>query len=87
MDRVAPDVSRGELWALTPQVIRDALPDVPWSLQRLHALDLPVVQVPVADLLWGLDLPVWQNDGRRFQVTPRQVLDDPEQFPHEASLP
>lgn len=67
--------------AMTPAVIRDTLPMVPGDLGRLHTLDLPVQPTRVADLAWLPDLPVWQLDGVRFQVSPRQVRAHPARFP------
>jgi hypothetical protein len=80
-DRAAPAVSWDELVAMTPPAIRQALPMVPWDIGRLHALDLPVRSVPVGDLVWLLDLPLWQLNGIRFQVSPAQVRADPDRFP------
>lgn len=51
--------------------------DFHWDLELLHALDLPVVELPVADLAHHLDLPFWAYDDRPFQVTPHQVAADP----------
>jgi hypothetical protein len=51
--------------------------DFHWDLELLHALDLPTVDLPVADLAHHLDLPFWAYDDRPFQVTPRQVAADP----------
>jgi hypothetical protein len=80
-DRRAPDVSWQQLQAATPAAIRDAVPDVPWRLEALWRLTLPVRRIPIADLDWTFDLPLWQRDGVRFQVTPRAVLADPGAFP------
>lgn len=80
-DRSAPGVSWDELLAMTPEVIRETLPMVPWNIQKLQALGLPVQRVAVQELAWLLDLPVWQMNGVRFQVSPRQVRDDPAGFP------
>jgi len=66
---------------MTPAVIRDTLPMVPWNIRKLWELDLPVRRVPVAELAWLFGLPLWQLDGVRFQVSPRQVRDDPAGFP------
>lgn len=41
--------------------------------------------VQVEHLAWLLDLPLWQLDGARFQVSPRQVRDDPASFPDHSS--
>lgn len=74
-------VSGEELLAMTPAVIRETLPMVPWNIRRLWALDLPVRQVEVEELAWLLDLPLWQLSGTRFQVSPSQVRADPARFP------
>jgi hypothetical protein len=82
-DRAAPRVSRDELLAMMPEVIRETLPTVPWSLRELWRLELPVRPVAVEDLAWLFELPLWQMDGARFQVSPRQVRDEPARFPDQ----
>jgi hypothetical protein len=37
--------------------------------------------VAVDDLAWLFDLPLWQDNGRRFQVSPAQVRANPARFP------
>lgn len=80
-DRVAPRVTRDELLAMMPGVLRETLPLVPWKIERLWRLELPVRRIAVQELAWLLDLPLWQLNGERFRVTPRQVWDDPQRFP------
>jgi hypothetical protein len=80
-DRAAPRVSRDELLAMTPEIIRQALPKVPWDIRKLWALDRPVRRVAVADLECLFGLPLWQLDGRRFQVSPGLVRAEPGRFP------
>jgi hypothetical protein len=80
-DRAAPRVSWDALVAMTPEVIRQTLPMVPWNIHKLWALDLPVQRAKVAELAWLLDLPLWQKNGTRFQVSPAQVRADPDGFP------
>ncbi|TCC43013.1 hypothetical protein [Kribbella sindirgiensis] len=60
-----------------PAVLTAYILDFHWDVERLHALDLPTVELPVADLAHHLDLPFWAYDDRPFQVTPRQVAADP----------
>ncbi|BCJ35355.1 hypothetical protein Athai_28580 [Actinocatenispora thailandica] len=79
-DRAAPGVSWEELVADTPAMVRAALPMLRWRLDLLWQLRLPVQRLAVAQFDWLLDLPLWQRDGRRFQVTPRQVLAAPDRF-------
>ncbi|WP_143220989.1 ParB N-terminal domain-containing protein [Actinomadura sp. CNU-125] len=66
---------------MTPDVLKETLPFVPWKIERLWALELPVRHIAVQELEWSFDLPLWQLNGERFQVTPRQVRDDPQRFP------
>jgi hypothetical protein len=63
-------VSWDQLIAMTPPVIRQTLAMVPWNIHKLHQLDLAVQAVAVDDLAWLFDLPLWQDNGRRFQVSP-----------------
>ena len=81
-DRSAPDVSYDDLMAGMPPALHDALVTSPWKLERLHRLELPVEQLALSDLLWLLDLPLWQLDGVRFRVRPHDVLAQPQAFPH-----
>jgi hypothetical protein len=82
-DRSAPDVSFEELLALMPESMREVFPSTRWQLGKLWALDLRVEPIEVADLLWMLDLPLWQLNGERFKVTPNQVAATPMNFrPH-----
>jgi hypothetical protein len=70
---------------MTPPVIRQTLPMVPWNIHKLHQLDLAVQPVAVDGLAWLFDLPLWQDNGRRFQVSPAQVRADPARFPDHMS--
>ena len=56
--------------------------DFAWDRKRLWSLDLPVSQVPVAELDWHLELPMWAFEGRPFVLTPKEVAQNPEVF-HE----
>ena len=79
-DRAAPDLTWDELVGSMPAALTDVLPLVPWRLDLLHALDLPVRQVPLDELSWQFVLPLWQLDGDRFQVSPYDVAADPVRY-------
>ena len=51
-----------------------------WTEETLWRLDLPIEEVPVATFDWLLDVPIWRWQGRRFQLSVRQVLNDPERY-------
>ena len=63
-----------------PESMREVFPSTRWQLGKLWALDLRVEPIEVADLLWMLDLPLWQLNGERFKVTPNQVAATPMNF-------
>jgi hypothetical protein len=78
--------TRTETWAdiapLVPAELAPFLLDFAWDLQRLWALDLPVEHLPVPELEWLLDAPLWRGaDGRPFTVRPRDVLREPDAHP------
>lgn len=54
-----------------------------WDINKLHALKLPIETVPINDLLWYLDLPWWQHNGRAFTITPRHVQQEPHKYPEQ----
>jgi hypothetical protein len=84
MEGTAPDLSRDAAEAAWPEAVRSAHLSQRWRLEDLWSLDLPRVRFALPELTWMLDLPLWQLDGVRFQVSPRQVLADPARFPHHA---
>jgi hypothetical protein len=76
----APSVTREQLLASTPAQVRSAFPRFDWTEAALWRLDLPVEDVPVETFSWLLDLPLWRWQGRRFQLSLRDVLGDPERY-------
>jgi hypothetical protein len=70
---------------LVPTELRDVLLDFVWDADRLRELDLPTRTVPVSELEWHLDLPLWSVDDVPFQVTPRQVAAQPADFRRSTS--
>jgi len=60
-----------------PPELYDVILDFHWDVALLHSLDLPVVELQVAELAWHLQLPFWSRDGRPFQVTPLEVVAEP----------
>ena len=74
------DAKPFDLWPLVPKSIQAIMPNVMWNRARLQRLDLPVRDIPVAQLRWQLDLPWWRHGNKVFAVTPNQVRNDPETF-------
>jgi len=65
-----------------PPALNGIVLDFLWDHQRLWSLDLPVTQVPVSELDWHLDLPMWAFEGQPFVLTPKDVARNPQAF-HE----
>jgi hypothetical protein len=65
-----------------PPVMRELIYDFWWDLDKLHILadSLPERAVSVKDLLWHLDMPYWKHNDQPFQVSPRQVWEDPKTY-------
>lgn len=70
-----------ETWAeilpFAPPELEPWLPETAWSEEKLWALDLPVVEIAIAELAWMLDLPCWRGEGV-FEVRPLDVVAGPE---------
>ena len=74
-------MGRMEAWAeiipFAPRELEPWLLDFEWSLEKLEALDLPVDEIPLAELAWLLDLPFWRGEGL-FEVRPLDVVSGPQ---------
>jgi hypothetical protein len=66
-----------DLWKIVPPSLLPVLPNVMWSRERLHRLALPVVELPIEELAWQLDLPWWRLGAKYFALGPSQVRHDP----------
>lgn len=60
-----------------PPELAGIILDFDWDRARLHALELPVEDIAVAELRWQLDLRWWKYDDRHFAVSPNEVRGDP----------
>ena len=46
-----------------------------WEEEKIWALDLPVVEINLNDLIWHFDAPFWPNDdGERWTISPWDVI-------------
>ncbi|HEC64309.1 MAG TPA: hypothetical protein ENI23_03345 [bacterium] len=51
--------------------------DFPRDIDKIHALELPVEEIPVEELEWHLDLPFFWQPDEPFSLKPRDVLENP----------
>ncbi len=67
-----------------PPVISRFWYSIDWDVEAIWKLNLPIVTVPICDLAWHLDVPIWSNAaGVPYRVTPREVIAYPERAPAE----
>lgn len=78
---VLPDAEPFPLLDQLPPSLRGVILEVAWDVDLLRQLDLPVVDVELADLRWQLELPWWTHEGRPFSLSPMQVRADPGRDP------
>ena len=62
-----------------PKHITDAGLNMYVDTVKLRELPLPIVEIPIANLLWHFDMPVWAKDGTEdWNLSPRDVLEQKE---------
>ncbi len=62
-----------------PKILEEAGYDIDVDTSKLRDLPLPIEHKNIEDLIWCLDLPVWEKDGTDdWNLTPREVLDGAE---------
>jgi len=66
-------------------VIEEFWYSIDWDVEQIWALELPVIEMAIEHLVWHLDVPIWPFDGRKYTITPRQVLADPVTYHEEAA--
>jgi len=49
--------------------------------QKLWALQVPVEVMNVDELLWILEIPFWEDDAGNIVISPKEVIDNPNQYP------
>ena len=73
------------LGSAIPAVLKPWLLPVKWDQERLWAIRHSAVNVPLHELRWMYDLPLWRgNAGLWFEISPRQFLESPEDHPEHS---
>ena len=65
-------------YAGAPPSVRPWLLALEWDSVRGAAREVELM--PLGELEWILELPLWWRDGRPFRLKPRDVLREPERF-------
>lgn len=66
-------------WEDRPQIIKDVGFDFMWDSKKVWALNIPVEEMDMQDLIWHFDIPFWEaQDTDDYNLTPWEVMDDTE---------
>lgn len=57
--------------------------DFSWDEKKVWVLDEPVTNMSVADLAWHFDTPFWNEGDDIYNLTPREVYENPGSHPVE----
>lgn len=66
-----------------PKIIEDVGFDFRWSQEKVWALDVPTEEMDIEELAWHFDVPFWNSPVGYYDLSPNQVLDDPDKFKAE----
>lgn len=66
-----------------PDIIKEVGFDFDWKEEKVWALDVPVEDMDILELVWHLDIPFWNKPGGYYDLTPIQVLAEPEKYSEE----
>lgn len=66
-----------------PKIIKDVGFDFSWDNKKVWALEIPVTQMPIQDLLWHFDIPFLRDKDGVYNLTPSEVLNSPDKYRSE----
>lgn len=67
-----------------PEVIKEVGFDFNWDEKKVWALDLPVEEMAINDLVWHFDIPfLWTKPDGYYDLKPNEVLANPSQHTEE----
>lgn len=62
-----------------PQIIKDVGFDFSWSSEKVWALNEPVIDMPIEELIWHFDIPFWEvADTDDYNLKPWEVINEPD---------
>ncbi len=59
-----------------PKSLRKAGYEIYCDAEKLGSLHIPIVDFGIKDLIWNFDLPLWGKDGKSWNLTPWDVIND-----------
>lgn len=66
-----------------PKIIEDVGFDFDWDPKKVWALDEPVTEVDINELMWHFDIPFWEiKDTDDYNLSPNEVIKEPDKEEH-----
>ncbi len=59
------------------QAIDQAWFDFEWDFRKIWDMDLEPEPMPIKEVEWHLDLPLWEHKGQENNISPREVMQNP----------
>ncbi|TSC77794.1 MAG: hypothetical protein G01um101433_468 [Parcubacteria group bacterium Gr01-1014_33] len=66
-----------------PQIIKDVGFDFHWSEEKVWKLEVAITEMDIRELLWHFDVPFLDAKGERYNLTPREMMEHPDEHPEE----
>lgn len=66
-----------------PKIIQEVGFDFDWNENKVWALDIPTKIIPLSDLAWHFNIPFWDFQDGKYNLSPNQVVSDPVKFKSE----
>lgn len=66
-----------------PKIIKEVGFDFHWSEEKVWVLDIPIEEMDISELEWHFDIPFWRTPGNSYDLSPSQVLADPDKYKEE----
>lgn len=60
-----------------PDIIKEVGFDFDWDNRKVWALQLPISWLDVRELAWHFDIPFLDENGGSYNLTPREVMENP----------
>jgi len=66
-----------------PQIIKDVGFDFHWEEEKVWKLNYPTEIMNIKELIWHFDIPFIWYGGKVYNLTPKEVIQNPEKYKEE----
>lgn len=66
-----------------PKIIKEVGFDFDWDEEKVWRLDIPVTEMDIEELTWHFDIPFHWHKGGIYNLTSREIINNPEEHEDE----